>query len=84
MTMRRGGRHHWAYRGHWNEQKRKKGTWHFKFRATKKQKPKKGVKPGSRYVWKINATQYAVKRKDGTYQTTMVGKKRLVKADVKK
>jgi hypothetical protein len=82
--MRKGSKHNWAYRGKWFERKKKPGLWIFSFKATKNQKPRRGVKPGSRYKWRINATQTAVKTKKGRYQTKMVGTKRLIKSRVRR
>lgn len=84
MTMKKGSHHHWAYKGHWHEKKIAPGKWNISFKATKCQKPRRGVPKGSRYKWRINAVQSAVKTKMGQYQTKMVGTKKLVKARVKK
>jgi len=84
MTMRRGDRHHWTYlRGHWKEIKTAPGRWKFNYGAVKTQKPHRGVRSGSRYTWKINAVQRAVKTRSGRYKTMMRGTKRLIKARVK-
>jgi len=78
--MKRGGSHHWSYRGHWYEKKTGPGRWKIDFKATKNQRGHRGVKPGSRYHWRIVADQYAVKTRSGRYQTRMVGRKYLVNA----
>lgn len=78
--MRKGSRHNWTYRGHWYERKVKPGVWRFRFGATKFQKPRKGVGKGSKYVWRIKATQRAVKTQSGRYRTRMHGFKSLIKA----
>lgn len=84
MVMRKGGKHNWSYKGHWFERKVAPGKWVIKFTATKGQKPRYGVSPGSRFKWRINATQRAVKTGAGRYQTVMTGVKRLSRASVKK
>lgn len=82
--MRKGSRHNWAYRGRWFERKIAPGKWRFSFMATKRQKAHPGVKRGSRFIWKINGVQRAVKTKSGRYQTKFTGTKKLIKAKVKK
>lgn len=84
MTMKKGQKHNWAYHGSWYEKKVAPGRWYIDFKATKHQKPRRGVPAGSRYTWKINAVQKATKLKSGRYQTRMIGTKRLVKAKVKR
>lgn len=85
MTMRVGGSHHWRYGGgHWYEKKVRPGVWKFRYSSRKYQRPRPGVRSGSRYKWKINAVQYARKERSGRYSTHMVGQKKLIRARVKK
>lgn len=84
MVMKKGSRHHWAYRGHWKERKVAPGVWFGSFKATKSQRPRPGVAVGSRYKWRIRGLQSAVKTSAGQYQTNLRFKKTLVKADPSK
>jgi hypothetical protein len=80
----KGYRHNWTYRGRWREKKVSPRKWRFSFNATKRTHAKAmGPRKGSKVMWDIKARQIAVKTKKGTYQTRMVGTKRLVKARMK-
>lgn len=80
-----GYKHHWTYRGRWNEKKIKPKLWKIDFIATKRTHARGygNFKPNFRIKWKINAVQYAVKTGKGTYQTRMIGYKRPLKAGYK-
>lgn len=83
--VKKGFKHNWKYKGHWKEKKVGKGIWRIDFRATKGRKARSygGYAKGSRLKWKINATQYAIKTGKGTYQTRMIGTKRLIQAKIR-
>lgn len=71
--------HNWSYRGHWRETKISPRDWNVDFRATKRTKAGgAGPPPGFRVKWKIDAVQYARKTGKGTYETRLVGRKRLL------
>lgn len=86
-----GGRQTWAYHGRWDERKigrdrKGRGIWKFNFRATKNQRRKGHFPRGGKLVWQINARQYVIKsrKRPNTYETRLVGTKRLVRVNVPK
>lgn len=69
----------------WDETKKRKGLWKFRFRATKNRRAKGmgsfGI--GTRGAWKIKGIQYIKKTGRGRYQTFLVGTKKPLKFYVK-
>lgn len=82
--MKKGGKHNWSYKGHWFERKVGRGKWIGTFRATKSQRPYRGVGKGSYFKWYLRGTQTAYKTKSGQYQTKYRFTKSLIKARPKK
>lgn len=81
-----GYKHIWGYRGIWKETKKTPTTWKINFTATKNKKSKGYGKfrKGFKVHWKIIADQYAIKTGKGTYQTKMIGTKKLISTGNKK
>lgn len=80
----KGYRHNWTYRGRWKERKLRPGLWKIDFRATKRTRSGRGgPRRGSKIVWGIRAKQYAVKTGRGTYQTRLIGTKRVIRHRMK-
>lgn len=73
----------WTYRGRWQERKVGKGTWKFRFDATKHRAHKGyGSHPRGRKVsWRICGRQDVVKTGPGRYQTRFYGTKKLIRSE---
>lgn len=76
----------WKYTGRWRERKVRRGTWKFRFKATKRRRAKSygSFGKGTTGAWKIRGIQYIRKTGKGQYQTDFRGTKKAMKFHVKK
>lgn len=86
MSVPKGYRHIWKYKGRWDEKKIRKGLWKIDFKATKGHKGKKSYGSfgkGTKGAWLIRGIQYITKTGKGTYQTRLIGTKKPLKFNIK-